>query len=147
MEPSKQSVQPTIFGVEPERKTKAKPKAKAKAKPKAKQKTKKPEKKNRVITVTFGDSGENHVGNQQIGTKVSVGEGFTFEDFKKVEFKCKKLKIKCEIINLKSLLKKEHFDRAKAENKVINDAYIILIYDALPTNPGDKADQIYEELM
>ena len=44
MEPSKQSVQPTIFGVEPERKTKAKPKAKAKAKPKAKPKTKKPEK-------------------------------------------------------------------------------------------------------
>ena len=132
-------IQPTIFNVErpKERKTEQAKKPKAK----------KPEKKNRVITVTFGDSGENHVGNQQIGTKVSVGEGFTFEDFKKVEKKCKKLKIKCEIINLKSLLKKEHFDKAEAENKVINDAYIILIYDAVTTNPGEEADQIYEELM
>ena len=30
--------------------------------------------KKSVITVTFGDSGENHVGNQQIGTKVQQGE-------------------------------------------------------------------------
>jgi len=161
MEASKKSakiIQPTIFNVEgpKERNTEQakkpkakkpkakKPKAKAK-KPKAK--AKKPEKKNRVITVTFGDSGENHVGNQQIGTKVSIGEGFTFEDFKKVEKKCNKLKIKCEIINLKSLLKKEHFDKAKTENKVISDAYIILIHDAVQTNPGEDADQIYEELM
>ena len=141
----KQISQQSIFGVEPIPMKLEKPKAK---KPKAKKpKAKKPKKKNRVITVTFGDSGENHVGNQQIGTKVSVGEGFTYEDFKKVEKKCKKLKIKCEIINLKSLLKKEHLDKAIAENKVINDAYIILIYDAMPTNPGDEVDQIYEELM
>ena len=41
--------------------------------------------KNSVITVTFGDSGENHVGNQQIGTKVQEGNGFTLEDFKKAK--------------------------------------------------------------
>ena len=29
-----------------------------------------------VITVTFGDSGENHVGNQQIGCRVNEGDGF-----------------------------------------------------------------------
>ena len=34
-----------------------------------------------VITVTFGDSGENHVGNQQIGCRVNEGDGFTLEDF------------------------------------------------------------------
>jgi len=41
--------------------------------------------KKSVITVTFGDSGENHVGNQQIGTKVQEGQGFTLEDFQKAK--------------------------------------------------------------
>ena len=68
----KQISQQSIFGVEPipmkiEKPKAKKPKAK---KPKKKPKVKKLEKKNRVITVTFGDSGENHVGNQQIGTSI-----------------------------------------------------------------------------
>ena len=37
--------------------------------------------KKSVITVTFGDAGENHVGNQQIGKKVNEGDGFTLQDF------------------------------------------------------------------
>ena len=38
-----------------------------------------------VITVTFGDSGENHVGNQMIGEKVQEGQGFTLKDFQKAK--------------------------------------------------------------
>jgi hypothetical protein len=38
-----------------------------------------------VITVTFGDSGENHVGNQMIGEKVQEGQGFNLEDFQKAK--------------------------------------------------------------
>ena len=38
-----------------------------------------------VITVTFGDSGENHIGNQQIGQKVQEGEGFTLLDFQQAK--------------------------------------------------------------
>ena len=41
--------------------------------------------KKSVITVTFGDSGENHVGNQMIGEKVQEGQGFTLEDFQKAK--------------------------------------------------------------
>ena len=35
-----------------------------------------------VISLTFGDSGENHVGMEQIGVMVEPGEGFNLEDFK-----------------------------------------------------------------
>ena len=41
--------------------------------------------KKSVITVTFGDSGENHVGNQMIGEKVQEGQGFNLEDFQKAK--------------------------------------------------------------
>ena len=41
--------------------------------------------KKSVITVTFGDSGENHVGNQMIGEKVQEGQGFTLEEFQKAK--------------------------------------------------------------
>jgi hypothetical protein len=33
-----------------------------------------------VITLTFGDSAENHVGMEKIGSMVSKGEGYTPED-------------------------------------------------------------------
>jgi hypothetical protein len=37
-------------------------------------------KQEEVITLTFGDMGENHVGMEKIGDMVEEGEGFTFED-------------------------------------------------------------------
>ena len=40
-----------------------------------------------VVTITFGDSGENHVGNQQIGVKVQTGQGFNYNDFSVRVFK------------------------------------------------------------
>ena len=41
--------------------------------------------KKAVITVTFGDSGENHIGNQQIGNRVREGDGFTLLDFQRAK--------------------------------------------------------------
>ena len=34
------------------------------------------------IALTFGDAGENHVGNQMIGDRQANGSGFTMEDLK-----------------------------------------------------------------
>ena len=55
-------------------------------------------KKNKVITLTFGDMAENHKGMQQIGEMVKEGEGFSLADFKNIieEYK----DYKCELVNL-----------------------------------------------
>jgi hypothetical protein len=62
--------------------------------------------KKAVITVTFGDSGENHIGNQQIGEKVQEGQGFTLSDFEKARdlIEAKHPSTNVVIYNLKDLL-------------------------------------------
>ena len=62
--------------------------------------------KKAVITVTFGDSGENHIGNQQIGEKVQEGQGFTLSDFEKARdlIEAKHPSANVVIYNLKDLL-------------------------------------------
>jgi len=62
--------------------------------------------KKSVITVTFGDAGENHVGNQQIGTKVQEGDGFTLQDFLEVKrnIELKFPSVEVTIYNMKDLL-------------------------------------------
>ena len=37
---------------------------------------------NERIALTFGDAGENHVGNQMLGKKQEPGTGITVEDLK-----------------------------------------------------------------
>ena len=44
---------------------------------------------NSVITLTFGDVGENHKGMQQIGNMVEKGEGFNLTDLKQIKKKFK----------------------------------------------------------
>ena len=40
--------------------------------------------KNETITLTFCDSGENHVGMKMLGKKVDEGEGYSLEDLERI---------------------------------------------------------------
>ena len=40
-----------------------------------------PSKIKTIVSYTFCEAGENHVGNQQIGHMVKIGEGFNLDDF------------------------------------------------------------------
>jgi alkylated DNA repair dioxygenase AlkB len=55
-----------------------------------------------VITITMGDVAENHVGMEQIGTKVLEGEGFNLKDLKEMKIKLKAIGITSKILTLKS---------------------------------------------
>jgi hypothetical protein len=55
---------------------------------------------NELITLTFGDMAENHVGMQQIGQMVPVGQGFQLEDLESVKRVMEARGASCEIISL-----------------------------------------------
>jgi hypothetical protein len=56
---------------------------------------------NSVITLTFGDSAENHVGMEKIGTMVNEGEGFTVAELKSLQEKLNTLpRVYCDIYTL-----------------------------------------------
>jgi hypothetical protein len=55
---------------------------------------------NELITLTFGDMAENHVGMQQIGQMVPVGQGFHLEDLEYVKRIMEARGTLCEIISL-----------------------------------------------
>ena len=56
-----------------------------------------------VITLTFGDSAENHVGMEKIGTMVKEGEGFSVEELKRLQEKLNTLpRVYCDIYTLNS---------------------------------------------
>jgi alkylated DNA repair dioxygenase AlkB len=70
---------------------------------------------NELITLTFGDMAENHVGMEQIGKKVAQGEGFTLKD----------------LVGIQARLKK-HGAAHGFEPKID-------MYDLLPESPGVEA--------
>ena len=55
---------------------------------------------NELITLTFGDMAENHVGMQQIGQMAPVGQGFQLEDLEHVKRVMEARGSVCEIISL-----------------------------------------------
>ena len=117
--------QPTIFNA-PAPET-----AKKQSKKQSKKQNKQKKQKKAVITVTFGDSGENHVGNQQIGRMVKEGEGFNYQDFIEAKSNAEKLGLRAEIIDLRILLSDKDKEVAKQQNKTIPPAYIIIIKDGI----------------
>lgn len=78
-----------------------------------------------VITLTFGDQAENHVGMEQIGKMVKKGEGFNYSDLVAI---------------------KQKFDSLDAESKIYNleiskektDAYVLVIKNGI--------DHIYKDI-
>jgi len=59
--------------------------------------------KNEVISLTFGDMGENHVGMEKIGKMVKVGEGFNRVDLERFADSFQKFGLKCEMHCLNDL--------------------------------------------
>ena len=96
-----------------------------------------------VVTITFGDSGENHVGNQMIGKKVEVGQGFTYSDFVAASSRANDMGFDTEIIDLHDPIRQLINSNGIAPGKVIQPAYIILIKDAVNK---EHADAIYAEM-
>ena len=72
-----------------------------------------------VITLTFGDMAENHVGMEQIGNKVNKGCGFHIADFTNIQQKVEELGIQTEIYKLSTV----------AED--LPDAYIMVLRNAI----------------
>ena len=97
-----------------------------------------------VVTITFGDSGENHVGNQQIGVKVKTGQGFNYDDFVNAKEKAENMGFNVEIIDLKSLIQDliDSENEDKIDIKRLKPAHIILIKGL----DKDNADKIYGEM-
>lgn len=75
---------------------------------------------NNVITMTFGDMAENHVGMEQLGKMVKEGEGFNLLDLKKMKKKFESIGAKTEIYNVAKLSE----IRDIQDN---NDAYLLVI--------------------
>jgi hypothetical protein len=79
-----------------------------------------------VITLTFGDMAENHVGMEKLGKMVDIGEGFQYEDFVTIKNKLEEMGGKVEIINIGK------------EAGVFCDAYILVMRNALNILTGDS---------
>ena len=56
--------------------------------------------KHELITLTFGDMAENHVGMEQIGKIVDKGQGFQLDDLKVIKNNMEELGCECELISL-----------------------------------------------
>jgi hypothetical protein len=74
-----------------------------------------------VITLTFGDQAENHVGMEQLGQMVNVGEGFNKSDFEKIIETFTKLQANIKLYDLAKLSYETNNDETKPE------AYLLVI--------------------
>ena len=80
--------------------------------------------KNSVITLTFGDQAENHVGMEKIGKMVGEGQGFNIEDLRKIQERMESIGAETELYNISELSYKNEKDR---KNNKRPDAYILVI--------------------
>ena len=79
---------------------------------------------NSVITLTFGDQAENHVGMEKLGTMVDPGEGFQMSDFHYILLKFENLNTEPELYNLSTLSN----DKNETENEETKpEAYLLVI--------------------
>jgi len=94
-----------------------------------------------TITLTFGDAGENHVGMEKIGEKKEPGNGFTKKDFDDIYGRMRLLGLgqNCQTYDLLSFL-----DNDTKKNYKIDDAYLMIIKNAMKTNLLNELE--FEEL-
>ena len=79
--------------------------------------------KNEVITLTFCDGAENHVGMEILGKKCI--NGFNINDILNAKIKFESKKYKCELIKLNDYYNQNDFPNENIEN--IEDAYLLII--------------------
>lgn len=76
---------------------------------------------NNVITLTFGDMAENHVGMEQLGKMVKEGEGFNFLDLQKIKNKFDLMGTKTELYDLAELSENKDIEN------IVKNAYLLVI--------------------
>lgn len=83
-----------------------------------------------VITLTFGDQAENHVGMEQLGNMVDEGQGFQLADLEKISEKMKTLGATVEMHSLHTFFEEDKNDeKAEAYLLVIRDGVNIILKD------------------
>ncbi len=92
---------------------------------------------NSVITLTFGDMAENHVGMEQIGHMVKAGEGFSLSDLKEIKNKFK---------NNKPKIYKLHQYNKELKDLNLPEAYILVIPNGIETILNQESEYNLEQL-
>lgn len=90
---------------------------------------------NKVITLTFGDVGENHKGMQMIGQKVERGDGFNYVDLVEIKKRVEEKGCTAVIYTLNDTLN-EHI-----KNNEVDTAYVLVIRNVI-----QKIFNQYDEL-
>ena len=86
---------------------------------------------NELITLTFGDMAENHVGMQQIGQLVEPGQGFDLVDLQRAQATMESMGAVCELIHL--------------SHGSMPDAYVLVIRKGVDVLTGDTQLAVFEE--
>ena len=99
---------------------------------------------NERIALTFGDAGENHVGNQMLGNRGLPGSGFTSSDLNIMKEHFNKLGFKCELINLgDDIMKAVEEGKLEHVNACDTDASVLIIREFV--NHADSVE-LYGEV-
>lgn len=85
---------------------------------------------NSVITLTFGDVGENHKGMQMIGKIVEKWDGYNLKNLNRIKKRFEKKGCECELIQLNDILEKEI---EKTDSELIDKAYVLVIRNCIQT--------------
>ena len=93
-----------------------------------------------VVSLTFGDQGENHVGMEKVGSMVNTGEGFNLADFKKWRKLFKAAGYVVEVHHLNRLIGTKMTSPSGSE---MDDAYVMVVRGAMNyfLEPIDKTDE------
>ncbi len=92
---------------------------------------------NSVITLTFGDMAENHVGMEQIGKIVEEGEGFNLNDLKQIKNTFK---------NNKPKIYKLHQYSKELKELNLPEAYVLIIPNGIETILNQESEYTLENL-
>lgn len=89
----------------------------------------------RVITLTFGDTAENHRGMEQIGSIVKKGDGFNINDLENIKQKSEEMGALCDLYEL-----------GGGENN-LPEAFFLVIKDGINILAGDcnYKNKLFEE--
>lgn len=122
-------------------------KGKEKEKEKSNNLKKNPKRESSVITLTFCDSSENHIGMEQNGNKGVQTDAFDKKDLETIQNKLEKLGVECEMIYLN-----DYCDKDLIPEKVKNsfeDAFVLVIRNGVNYLLNDKGNtnQLFEELL
>ena len=98
---------------------------------------------NSVITLTFGDVGENHKGMQMIGNMVDKGKGFKLKNLNNIKKRFEKynciVDLYCLNDKLEKILSKEDFDN-------IDKAYVLVIRNGIQNVFNNYNELMNEQL-